>query len=121
MEINFREWILLEMPHMRIRQCPLGGECFVDLHQEKWRIDQGNTLRGDWESFDRNRPWVAPWENGWIVFDGGQDTYFTNEKPEGNFQELPSGWYDYAEIVDERGIQVKKPKFNIEDYLDLTN
>ena len=104
---------------MRVRNCPTDGMCFVDLHAEKWQLDNGEALQGDWKSFNKDKPWIAPWENGWLVFDGGQDAVYTIEKPEGDFQELPPGWYDYAEIIDEKGLQVKKPKFNVEDYFSF--
>lgn len=121
MQIGFREWLLLEMPHLRIENCPFGEDmCFIDFHMEKWQLDQGESLDVDWDwnqydktnpFINKDRPFIARIKDGWLVSDGISGK-FVKEKPPGDYQELPEGWLDYAEIMDERGIQIKAPKIS---------
>jgi len=117
MKINFKEWLLTEMPHLRIENCPTGNLCFIDLNVEKWKMDDGAGLSGNWRNFNMSKPFIARWKDGWIVSDGyGSETKFVKEQPMGDYQELPAGWFDYAEILDSKGMQIKAPRFDYQDY-----
>jgi hypothetical protein len=123
--MKFKEWLLNEMPHMRMPSTPVNGVIgdVIDFRAEDRGkgLQSGNLVAGvDFQKFQG--PWIARAKEGWLVHDGMQHLKMVPDFPEEqmkNIVQLPSDWWKFATVIDSRGV-VKEPEWPRDDSEKLT-
>ena len=123
--MKFKEWLLNEMPHMRLPNTPINGVVgdIIDFRAEDRSkgLRSGNLAPGISPAKFQG-PWIARAKEGWLVHDGRQNLEMMPEIPEeqmGSIVQLPSDWWKFATVYGAKGI-VKEPEWPRDDNERIT-